>query len=189
VDAPGQKWLYQLYQYIKQKETATILYQAFGKAAKSRIISPQLLKEYKGRWYLLSFDHQQKDSRLYALDRIKDIKPSLASYTPLEKEDAERYFDHVVGVTVWKDRKIEKVTFEVYGIMINYFKTKPIHTSQILLSEDSDKATYEISVIVNHELVSELISHHSNLHVLTPVHLRETVIEIISRLRDKYGRG
>jgi len=66
-EAPGQEWLYVLYQKIKERSATTITYAPYGKEQSDRIISPQLLKEYKGRWYLLSHDHTADDSRVYAV--------------------------------------------------------------------------------------------------------------------------
>jgi len=186
VDAPGQKWLYKLYQLIKQKETASITYQAFGKKSKNRIISPQLLKEYKGRWYLLSYDHQQDDNRVYALDRIKGVHASLAPYKELDKVASKRYFDQVVGVSVLKDRTIEKVTFEVYGVQVDYFKSKPIHPSQKLVSQSVAGAMFQIKVIINYELISELMSYHKYLKIISPDSLRAEVLDAVKTMVDHY---
>ncbi len=185
VDAPGQKWLYKLYQLIKQKETTSITYQAFGKRQKNRIISPQLLKEYKGRWYLLSYDHQQDDNRVYALDRIKGVSASLSDYKELDKATSKQYFDQVVGVSVLKDRTIEKVIFEVYGIQIDYFKSKPIHPTQRLVSQSEGAAIFEIKVIINYELVSELMSYHKNLKIISPTDLK-TEMRLAVHTMSKY---
>ena len=185
VDAPGQKWLYKLYQLIKQKETTSITYQAFGKRQKNRIISPQLLKEYKGRWYLLSYDHQQDDNRVYALDRIKGVSASLSDYKALDKATSKQYFDQVVGVSVLKDRTIEKVIFEVYGIQIDYFKSKPIHPTQRLVSQSEGAVIFEIKVIINYELVSELMSYHKNLKIISPTDLK-TEMRLAVHTMSKY---
>lgn len=186
VDAPGQKWLYKLYQLIKQKESASISYQAFGKRQKNRIISPQLLKEYKGRWYLLSYDHQQEGNRVYALDRIKGVNASLSTYKELDKATSKRYFDQVVGVSVLKDRTIEKVVFEVYGVQIDYFKSKPIHPSQRLVAQSDEAATFEIKVIINYELVSELMSYHKNLKIISPTSLSDEIKATIKAMSSFY---
>lgn len=187
VEAPGQKWLYQLYQSIKQKQTATILYQPFGKSKKSRIISPQLLKEYKGRWYLLSYDHQQKASRVYALDRIKNVHSSLSEYVPLEKEENRRYFDQVVGVSVLQDREVETIVFEAMGVQSDYFKTKPLHPSQRLIKQEGDVATFEIKTIINYELLSELMSFHSNVKVISPNHLIDDILGVLQKMSGYYS--
>lgn len=186
VEAPGQKWLYQLYQLIKKKETTTILYQPFGKEATNRIISPQLLKEYRGRWYLLSYDHKQKASRVYALDRMKSISPSLSPYQSLNKEETKKYFDQVVGVSVLQGKNVENILFEVYGVQIDYFKTKPLHPSQKLIKESSGQATFQISAILNYELISEIMSYHSNVKIISPLQLVEEMRNVIKTMNKYY---
>lgn len=186
VDAPGQKWLHQLYQAIKNKDPVTIRYHAFGKKAADRIISPQLLKEYKGRWYLLSYDHRQKDNRIYALDRIKLIRPSISQYISLQEKELKKYFDQVVGVSVLRDRQVEKIRIEVYGLQVHYFKTKPLHLSQKIIQEEADKAIIEIDVIVNYELISELISYHTSIKVLSPESVKSEIARIVQKLFELY---
>lgn len=186
-EAPGQEWLYILYQKIKEKQAVTLTYAAFGKDKSDRIISPQLLKEYKGRWYLLSHDHTVEDSRVYALDRIQDIKESISEYRLLAKADARRYFDQVVGVSVLADKKVEKVRLEVYGIQLNYFKNKPLHASQTIIKESKDKAIIQIEVIINYELIAELLSYGKNIKILSPRSLKKEIRSIIATISDLYS--
>ncbi len=185
--SPGQKWLYVLYQKIKERSAITISYAPFGKDQSDRIISPQLLKEYKGRWYLLSHDHKVDDSRVYALDRIKDVKESISKYKILKKAEARRYFDEVVGVSVLSDKKAETVRLEVYGIQINYFKSKPLHPTQQIIKEQKDKALIEITVIINYELIAELLTYGQQVKVLSPRVLKKQIKEVISDMAGLYS--
>ncbi len=186
-EASGQNWLNQLYQSIKKRKPLNILYQAFDKKAASRIISPQLLKEYSGRWYLLAFDHRRKETRVFGLDRIKEIKESLAAYHPIENRIAKKYFDQVVGVSVLKERKAQKVRFEAYGNQMHYFNTKPLHSSQRLISQTKKKAVFEIEVIVNYELKSELLSFQDSIKVLSPKSLQQEFVQILDAMKSNYS--
>jgi len=185
-EAPGQEWLYVLYQKIKERSATTITYAPYGKEQSDRIISPQLLKEYKGRWYLLSHDHTADDSRVYALDRIKAVKESISKYKVLKKADARRYFDEVVGVSVLAEKKVEKVRLEVYGVQINYFKSKPLHPTQTIIKEQKDKALMEITVIVNYELLAELLTYGKQVKVLSPSSLKKKIKGLIQDMSDLY---
>lgn len=186
VDAPGQQWLYMLYQLIKTKNTSKIRYRPFGKRAAHRIISPQLIKEYKGRWYLLAFEHQIKDARVYALDRILEISDSISEYHILESIETKKYFDQVVGVSVFKDRKLEKVQFEAFGTQVDYFLTKPMHSSQKIIRKEEDKALFEIEVIINYELMSEILSFQNNIRVVAPENLKQDIKEKVQQLSKLY---
>lgn len=187
-DSGGHKWLYQLYQLIKKRATASIRYHPFGKVAKNRIISPHLLKEYKGRWYLLAYDHSQKDSRVFALDRMRSISSSISPYTELDKDISKRYFEHVVGVSVYRDRKVETVRFEVYDLQIQYLKTKPVHNSQRVIDESENKAIFEIDVIVNYELISEFLSYQTTVKVVSPQSLVDELRDRITQLTLYYNK-
>ena len=185
-DVPGQEWLYQLYLSIKQNKALTIQYHPYGKPASNRIISPQLLKEYNGRWYLLAFDHRAKDTRLFALDRIKNTKESLAKYHPIPSREAKKYFDQVVGVSVFQDKKVKKIVFEAYGNQLHYFKTKPLHRSQKIIMESEKKAMFQIEVILNYELISELLSYQNNIRILKPQSLLKEVKKVLQMMSELY---
>ena len=46
-----------------------------------------------------------------------------------------------------------------------------------MIGEKSNNATFEIEAILNYELLSELMSYHSNLKILSP-------LELIEQIRD-----
>ena len=186
-DLPGQHWLYTIYLSIKSKKALNITYHPFGKKMSGRVISPQLLKEYNGRWYLLAFDHRVKETRVFALDRIKEIVESIARYHPLDTKEARLYFDRVVGVSVFQDKKVKKVRFKAFGNQVDYFKTKPVHHSQKLLSEDQNEGVFQIEVIINYELISELLSYQKNIVILAPGKLKKKISDLLEEMHQLYN--
>ena len=186
-EGPGQEWLYVLYQKIKERLAIMITYAPYGKDQSDRIISPQLLKEYKGRWYLLSHDHTVDDSRVYALDRIKAVKESISTYKVLKKADARRYFDEVVGVSVLAEKKAETIRLEVYGVQVDYFKSKPLHPTQTIIKEHKNKAILEITVIINYELIAELLTYGKQVKVISPRSLKKQIKSLIEDMSSLYS--
>ena len=185
-ESPGKIWLYELFKSIKNHKALNISYQPFQKKRSNRIISPYLLKEYKGRWYLLALDHRVKALRVFALDRMKEVKESLATYQQSEV-DLHHYFDNVIGVSVLENKEPEKIQIEVYGSQIQYLKTKPIHSSQRLISEGNDSAIFEVNLIVNYEFISELLSYQETIKILSPDSLIEQYISILHRMSEHYN--
>jgi predicted DNA-binding transcriptional regulator YafY len=187
LDAPGQEWLYILYMSIVRRQCIHVGYQAFRKSRAAYILSPFLLKEYKSRWYLIAFSHSHSSLRTFALDRIKDIRESFAEYVSDRSFDPNRYFDDIVGITLESDKKPEEIKFEAFGTQVEYFKTKPLHKSQVLIKEREESAIFRIRAMVNFELLSEIFSYRENMHVLSPDHVREEIVTSLSRMNKIYS--
>jgi predicted DNA-binding transcriptional regulator YafY len=161
-------------------------YQPFGKKASSVIISPYLLKEYDNRWYVYAFNHEKQQIRTYGLERINEVKNSLQDYVINTAFDADTYFDDIIGITLLPNKKIKKIQFEVYSPTVNYIKTKPIHYSQIILDESPKHTTFQIEVIPNIELESELLSYGESIKVLKPKSLADRMQKRLSEAAKNY---
>lgn len=165
---PGQKWLDTLYDAIKQEKSLMMTYKPFDREAFSGVISPYLLKEYDDRWYLYAHFHDKDQLRTYGLERIMELNPTLQSYRQADNFDPDRYFKDIIGVTLMAGHKTRKVQFEVFGNTIQYIKTKALHESQRLISENKNKAVFEIEVIPNYELERTFLSYGEAVRVLLP---------------------
>lgn len=186
LDAPGQEWLYTLYKFISDEIAVKLLYHAFGRTKKSYIISPYLLKEYNKRWYLIAYHHDTQSIRTFALDRIEDVSDSLSEFVRAENFNGNLYFNDVVGVTVDAAKKKEIIQFKAFGVQVNYFKTRPLHKSQVIIKEEKDWTLFQIELIVNYEIVSELFSYRNNVQVVSPPELVDQVRQEIESMYKRY---
>ena len=183
---PGQKWLDQLYNAIKEEKPLMMTYEPFGKEASSIVISPYMLKEYDNRWYLYAFQNEKKQLRTYGLERITNLRPTLQEYIPNEIFDPENYFKDVLGITKERHKKVQKIEFKVYKKSVNYAKTKPLHSSQKEIETHKSYSTFTIDVIPNYELETTLLSFGENIEVIKPLRLRNTIKKRIEKLNDLY---
>lgn len=163
---PGQQWLDLLYTAIKDEKAVSIRYAPFTGKASNVIISPYLLKEYKGRWFLFALKHSQNELRTYGLERIQTINPSITDYRISKDFDPNTYFEDIVGITVDRKAKKKKIQFKVIGQAVFYIKTKPIHHSQDIISEAKNHTIFQIEVIPNYELESIFRSYGKDLILL-----------------------
>ncbi|MEH2916459.1 WYL domain-containing protein [Segatella copri] len=147
----GLELLNPLYNYIANKQTLRIMYQSFNaKEANEYILYPYLLKEYRNRWFL--FGSVKKDLVLYnlALDRMVSIEPIEEPFRENPKFNSEKFFDDVIGVS-------------------KNIQTNPLHHSQQLIRENKDgSCIFQISVVINFELYSVLMSYGPGVRVISP---------------------
>ena len=183
---PGQVWLDQLYEAIKNEETLFIRYKPFDRAASSFIISPYLLKEFGHRWYLYAHNHERNQLRTYGLERIEAIQSSLQEYVATQDFDPEIYFNDILGVTLDPSKRVQCIQFEVLGNTVSYIRTKPIHKSQKEISSTKGSAVFEVEVIPNFELESEFLSFGEAIRILKPKSLVKSIQKRIDKMLCNY---
>ncbi|NNE26013.1 MAG: WYL domain-containing protein [Saprospiraceae bacterium] len=183
---PGQVWLDQLYEAIKNEETLFIRYKPFDREPSSFIISPYLLKEFGHRWYLYAHNHERNQLRTYGLERIESVQSSFKPHIATEDFDPEIYFNDIIGVTLDPTKNISRVQFEVKGNTVSYIRTKPIHKTQKEIESIGKNAVFEIEVIPNFELESELLSFGEAIRVLKPKSLARSIQKRIDKMLRNY---
>lgn len=190
-DLKGLKLLSPLYNYIANRQTLRITYQSFRALRPvAFIVHPYLLKEFRNRWFL--FGSQDSDMRLLTLplDRIVSIETSQVAFRENQSFDPEHFFDDLIGVTKSPRQRPQTIKFWVDREQSQYIKTKPLHQSQRLVSENPDDGScvFTINVVYNKELYSVLMSYGPGLRVIAP---QRAVYHLSTRLRkaaDQYDK-
>ena len=171
-DLKGLQWIGPLYGHISHRQSLRITYQSFSARVPSVItFCPKLLKEFRNRWFLFGTKADNLDVRNLALDRIVDVEVAEdVAFVENPKFDAEHFFDDLIGVTKGLNSLAKSVRFWATKEQSNYIKTKPLHRSQKLISEDpkDHSCVFQISVVPNLELISVLMSYGAGIKVLSP---------------------
>ena len=167
----GLRLLNPLYNHIAHKQTLRITYQSFkARQPNEFILCPYLLKEFRNRWFL--FGSKADNLLLYnlALDRILSIEPVDVPFRDNPKFDSEHFFDDVIGVSKNIDATPRLIRFWANSEQSNYIKTKPLHNSQKVVSENpSDHSCiFEIEVVINFEMYSVFMSYGPGVKVIYP---------------------
>lgn len=190
----------ELFTAISQKQVVELHYHRFDTPDEDLVttVHPYLLKEYNRRWFLIAAaDHDGKLLN-FALDRIDSVNPLQSKeYIPYDGDLNER-FEDIIGVTLYDERPPQTILFWVSDRSKDYAATKPIHESQRRYSGERENGFRErypmleggyffsIECIENYELIRELTSFGEDLVVLSPMDIRQKVIDKINGMRDKY---
>ena len=181
----GLEHLNPLYDTIASRQTVSVLYRSFNaRQPMEFILFPYLLKEYRNRWFL--FGSRAGDMKIFnlALDRIVDIHPCHDIPFKENPDFTPDYFDSVVGVT--RDSRLKRATVRIIAdnSQASYILTKPLHSSQRLIEKNrtDGSMTFELDVVINPELITQLLGFGAGIRVTAPESLTAT-------LRDIYRRG
>ena len=170
-DLKGLRLLNPLYNYIAHKQTLKIMYQSFtAKKPTKFILCPYLLKEFRNRWFL--FGSKADDLLLFNLpiDRMVSVEPIDIPFRENPEFDSEHFFDDVIGVSKNIHERAERVKFWANAEQSRYIKTKPLHSSQCILSENPTDGSciFCIDVVINFEMYSVFMSYGAGVKILSP---------------------
>lgn len=157
---------------ITKKKIIEIEYQKFDDEIKRHRIKPILLKEDKQLWYIIGINVKYESLITLALDRIIDVSVTEESYTEISF-DSKEYFKYSFGITVTEEEPID-VMISFNPEQGNYLKTLPIHSSQIVLEDTTDKFVIQVSVKPSYEFYSKIYSYGSSATILSPEVIRKT---------------
>lgn len=178
----GNEYLTSILEAIKLKRFLSFDYASFVSGElKPRKVIPLLLKQYRNRWYLISFDDSKSDYITYALDRIEDLKVSKESASRPIDFNPDNYFKHAVGITSGNTSP-EDVKLKVSIVASKYIDSLPIHSSQKVVEMNEDHFIFSLRVNVSEELIREILSYGGEIEVLQPQKLIDIVHQRANRL-------
>ena len=181
----GLEFIDPLFNSILYKKTVSIKYHSFKNPEPVEILfHPWHMKEYNNRWFVFGKNDAYENLTNLALDRIIEIKGIDKEYEESDI-DFQEYFDDFIGVTkAGKDLEVLKIWASPE--QASYIKTKPLHSSQKRIEEDSHGYIFSIEVIPNYELEKLLLSFGEKIKVLAPIDLRERLIERLRKNLENY---
>lgn len=188
-DVKGLKYFDTILSAIINKHPLKMLYEPFGGKMLDFNIHPYQLRQYNRRWWLFASaetkDDENRDKRVYPLDRIKSLKPLSKKYIECDI-DIDKYFEDVIGMSNYMEQPVENILIRVDKNEYNYIITKPFHHSQKLVESTDDFVTIELKVKVNTELKMLLFSYSDYVEVLEPAYLRAEFKSKIKKMSERY---
>jgi len=175
----GNEYLEPLLTACKNENISYFDYESFkGGIKKRRKVLPLMLKEYRNRWYLISYDLVKSNTITYALERMSNL--DISESTTEEKPDfnADDFFSYAIGITT-NNEAPQKVVFKASEVAAKYIDSQPFHKSQKQIQTQDNTVKFELYVYVTEELIREFLSYGAAIEVLSPTSLKE---ELKSRL-------
>lgn len=184
-DLKGISLFGDLLKAIINKKVLKLTYAPFGKDTFSDRVYPYYLKQFNDRWYLIAQAIGYDSFGNYALDRIEGFEEMDLPYKESDV-NFEEYFDDIIGVTVPDRYEPVDVLLLVSNNRFNYIKTKPLHLSQRIVSQEDGYTRITINVKINRELIALLLSFGADIEVLAPASLRVMIAKTIRAMNEKY---
>ena len=195
------------YKAIANKQILRFDYQRFGQESFSLVFHPQFIKEYNGRWFVFGEAERQRVGEQSSgirepyqaynvpLDRIVGEVSEVndVEYIPAPKGFYQDFFNNIIGVTHEKGAKVEEVIIRTkteyqHGLLL----TKPLHHSQKETLpfgeyEDGNYGEVRLTIEPNRELRGRILLYGDNLEVISPLSLREQIMDTLKRQLAQYS--
>lgn len=183
----GSEFLQPLLDSIKSKTVVFFDYESFqSQKKKARKVLPLYLKEYRNRWYLLSYDCVKEQIITYALDRLSNLESSEEKISTNVNFKANTFFQHAIGITASAGAP-ETVVFKADNVASKYILSQPFHSSLKMVKEGKNKTTFEMMVYISEELIREIMSYGGDIEVVEPQLLKDHIIQRIKAMVENYN--
>jgi predicted DNA-binding transcriptional regulator YafY len=182
----GSKWINSFLDCIRSKTVVRISYHSFSSGRKAEhVLHPYFLKEDRNRWYVVGWHDGYNEIRTLALERIDKLKEDYAvAYKPGEFDISE-YYKNAIGVTVDRTEPV-RIVLKVPQREWQYISTQPWHESMKMLEMADGFVRFEVTLIVNFELKSMLLSFGGSIEVIEPQSLRDWISKEWQLALDRY---
>ena len=183
----GEKFLAPIIEALRDKTAIEMTYQGFTKDYPATfIVEPYCLKMFKQRWYMLAYSPGTDDMRVYGLDRIHAIEPTMQKYKLPRGFNAEAYFKDAYGTADLSYEPVE-VKISVSSEQVPYLRTLPLHASQEEIETNEEYSIFRYFIIPSTDFKQELYKYGSDVEVLAPESMRKEFAEDADRVNKMYN--
>lgn len=150
-------------------------------------LEPYCVKLYHRRWYLLGRYPGTKDYRLFAFDRMSEVKITSKKFRMDESFDASGYFKDCFGVALNTRIPVQKIIIRAYLNERFYLRDLPLHPTQCLIGEGEGYVDYEITMRPTEDFLGYLLSRSNFVKILYPISLAEQLKDMAKSILNRYN--
>lgn len=188
----GQKWLDIIYTSILEKKCLKLTYKPYNRESKELIISPNLLKEYRNKWYLVAHEKdilENVSTKIFKLFRIQKIEECNETYFTNESFNGNDFFKYSLGVYHRHDLLPIEVILKFNQFLISLITENYIHPSMEIVSKTNEELIVSIQVYNTIELKNLILGYGENVEVLSPINVRNEISEAIKKMKEIYFKS
>lgn len=170
---------------LDKKVAVEIVYSAMGTEKEmTRVVAPYGLVFNYGLWYMIGHCHLRNAIRVFALDRIKDIKLTNSHYDITSGFKISEYFQP--GWQMLRYGEPVEVVVEFTSHYARWIKRRKWHPTQKIEDRPDGGIEFRVTVQGTRELKWWLYHWIPHCKVLSPPELRDEMIEEMSEMLKKY---
>lgn len=180
----GTEFLFVFKRAIDQNKIVRFKYKKFyPDEMNCKTVQPYMLKESRGRWYLLGLD-SKREAKSYGLDRISELEVLNQTFTKNTEIDWNEMYKH--SFAMFTDGSAENVVLSFDERDGNYIEAMPIHSSQTI-TRQKDRVIVTLNIRITLDFIMELMSRSWSIEVIVPLSLRQKLHDIYKEAMERNG--
>lgn len=148
-----------------------------------RRVSPQRLTHYRDNWYLDAWDHGRRALRSFSVDRILTARVLGQAAVDIPDARLDGHFATAYGIFAGKPKHWALLRFS--GVSARWVADEVWHPDQKGWYEDG-LYFLEIPYADSRELVRDILKHGQGVIVISPVTLRDRVLQSLKEAQRNY---
>lgn len=166
-----------IFEAIKLKSVLMFKYRSLSRQDfADKIFDPYHVLCQKGNWYVIGYDHDAKDFRVYALPRMKDISVIDERYIVKDNFELSKAVDLSFGIWYNKEPAVE-YELQFSKQVANYISEREWHKDQQLIMNDDGSVTLKFTSNQKQQVLSWVLSFCGKVKVINPIELKNEVIK------------
>ena len=148
------------------------------------VIEPYFVKIFRQVWYVIGYNVQDDKIKTYALDRMSDPLITSTHFKMPPHFEPDDFFKDCYGIT-YSHAEPRRIVLRVSASQAKYFRSVPLHASQ----QEEVHDTHSIFTYVmrnTYDLRERILSHGSNVEVLSPPELKAQITDEIKKMAALY---
>ena len=182
----GTQYLSMIVDAICQRNKLQLTYHSFNHQEQYELtLAPYCLKVFKQRWYVAGCPSTHPDEiRIYALDRVQVMRPTIEGYVYPKNFDAKEFFAPYYGV--FRNATPTKVLIEATPKSAQFLRLLPLHESQKELQQFHGNTFFEYFIAPTLDFIQELRTHGTDIRVREPEELVKIFREEAKKAYEMY---
>lgn len=179
----GTEYLQPLLEAADRGQVVRLMYQSFERSEpRAYTFEPALLTEWGYRWYACGYYVENKEVRVFALDRIHSLERlPQARQSSFSPEHYRKLLEPVIGITLNASGEEVDVVLRATPVQSRYLASVPLHLSQRM---EGDKVYLRIRP--NPEFYQQIIRLGAGVEVLSPQPVRDEVARQLKEAWEVY---
>ncbi len=184
----NNKFLADITEALKEGKTVEMTYQSFhSERCHTFEVHPYCLKLFKQRWYMLARSESYKKPRIYALDRIKDLRVTENIFSVDRRFNAEEFFSNYFGIIAGDGEEVETIDIKISDDQVKYIESLPLHHSQKAVEVTDEYTVFRYSFVPTFDFKQEILSRGRDAEIVAPQWLRDEIADEVREMAKKYS--
>ncbi len=186
----GYEWIETLFEAINKKENINVVYRKNENEVSTKTLSPYLLKEFRKKWFLIAYDHAEnrKCTKVYSLDKIKEITESESKFYFDPNFIAQDYFKYTFGIFHDLVNPPIQLVLDFTGIFIEQLRNHPLMSTQkSRLMKNGKVLRVELELYYSYEIIREILSYGDGVKVVAPANVALEVKNAALKMAGAYN--